>query len=190
MPCRRLSAFRFAHPSTRLSGRSPSGRLWSLRSRWLPAGVCVVTTAGGHVRTDADAPVTRTRRFQLRVSDAEHVALVSAAARAGRRELATWARETLLRVARSEPVARTQSDLTAAPSERIEVRELREAVRQLVRVGVLLNQASRALNTPGGDDDGAWARWLEGSAERVEAHAEAVRNAAEYVRGRGADSDR
>ncbi|GAC62401.1 hypothetical protein GSI01S_34_00130 [Gordonia sihwensis NBRC 108236] len=134
-----------------------------------------------HAGADAAASVRRTRRFQLRVTDAEHAALRAAMAGAGRAELATWARLVLLREARSPRDACTEAATPAHATDSVEVFELRRAVRELVRVGVNLNQCTRALNTPGGDPQGEWARWLERHADTIDAHADAVRNAVEAL---------
>jgi len=84
----------------------------------------------------------------------------------------------LLREASSPRDAHTNDDAAASTTESVEVAELRRAVRELVRIGVNLNQAARALNTPGGDPHGEWARWLEGHADDIDAYADEVRCAA------------
>lgn len=135
---------------------------------------------------DADTVVSgrRTSRFQLRVTDAEIAALRAAMAGSGRAELATWARLVLLREARSPRDACTIADAAAQTNESVEVAELRRAVRELIRVGVNLNQCTRALNTPGGDAKGEWARWLERHADTIDAHADAVRDAVDALTNR------
>ncbi|GAB32940.1 plasmid mobilization relaxosome protein MobC [Gordonia otitidis] len=146
------------------------------------------------VAEDAPAPVLRVRRIPLRVNDAEYDVLRAAATRAGRGQLAAWARRQLLDVATGKlptavanPVGReaengVQSHQVSAVGASNEVAELARAVRELVRVGTNLNQCTRSLNSPGGDENGSWVRWLETHVGEIEAHVEAVRACAEAVR--------
>lgn len=143
---------------------------------------------------DDSAPVLRVRRIPLRVTDAEYDVLRAAATRAGRGQLAAWARRQLLGVAAGKwptavanPVGceaenGVQSHQVSAVGASKEVAELARAVRELVRVGTNLNQCTRALNSPGGDENGSWVRWLETHLGEIEAHIEGVRACAEAVR--------
>lgn len=143
---------------------------------------------------DGSAPVLRLRRIPVRVTDAEYAVLRAAATRAGRGQLAAWARRLLLDAASGrgpdgtvKPVGReTESGPSSTGSggrdESQEVAELRRAVREMVRVGVNLNQCAHAMNRPGGDENGSWAQWLETHVEAIDAHVEGVRACAQAVR--------
>lgn len=126
-----------------------------------------------------DSMTLRRRVIAVRVDADEHAAIVAAVARSGRRQVGAWGRGVLLRAARVDTTT-----VPATPSAEVEA--LRAATAELVAIGRNLNQCTRALNTPGGDEGRRFLRWLSSHIDAVDERTEAVRAAAEAVRNRTA----